>query len=259
MRQRITGTSLVEVIVVAGISLLIMGAAIAASIAISKFSQHALLARAIDRQTSQGMDALTKELRDGISVLPNANIAGKSYKTSSTCVVVSAVGYDFTRANPILENSDIVVFALSQSPSRIVRICDIGVGSKRPRSIDSSVTPCTSAQFVYRVAESVDRLNTSTSNVSDVYRLATIPAEQPSCTRSGVAIPCTWQSGSQSVTFQTPPGASMFGIQYPVTPSSTACPFVTSVEIQVRRTSPTISGPDTTIRHITEARLRNKR
>lgn len=100
MRQRITGTSLVEAIVVAGISLLIMAVAIASSITISKFPQHALLARAIDSQTSQGMDALTKELRDGIAVLPNATIAGKSYKTSSTCVVFSAVGYDFNKSKP---------------------------------------------------------------------------------------------------------------------------------------------------------------
>jgi hypothetical protein len=259
MRKRIVGTSLVEVMIVAGMSLLIMGVAIASSFAIAKFSQHALLARTIDQQTSQGTDALTKELRDGILVLPNATVAGKSYKTSATCVVFSAVGYDFSRVNPILATSDTVVFAHSHSPSRITRTCDVGVGSKRPRSIDTSVSPCTSAQFIYRVTESVDRLNTSTSNVSVVYKLATIPKEQPSCTRNGIAVPCLWQSGSQSVTIQTPPGASIFGIQYQVTPSSTTCQYVTSVEIQVRQTSPSISGPDTTIRHTTEARLRNKR
>ena len=259
MKPRTSGVSLVEVIVAAGISMLIIAFTISASIAISKFAQQSLLTRVIDSQTTQGSDAIAKELRDGVSILSSATVAGKTYTTSSTCIVFSAVSYDFSKANPIFGATDTVVFTYAMARSQISRTCSAGADSKRPTSFESPIVTTTDAQFIYRVAEAIDWLNSSSTTLTETFKLAAIPSEQPSCTRNGLTIPCTWQPGSQSLSLQTPAGASMLGIQYKVSPSAATCPQITSVEIQVKRTSPSLMGTVSTVPHITEARLRNKR
>jgi hypothetical protein len=259
LKMRTYAVTLVEVIIAAAISILIIMFTISGAVAISKFTQQALHNRIIDSQTSQGTDAIAKELRDGIAVLSSATIVGKTYTTSSSCVVFSAVAYDFSKSNPLLESSDTVVYSYSSANSRVTRSCGTGAGSKRPATNDSHVVTGTDCKFTFRVAEAIEWINTSTSTASETLRLATIPLQQPSCTRNGISIPCAWQTGSQNLTVQTPAGASSIGIQYPVSPSPSSCPHITSVEIQVKRTTASPGGLVTTVPHITEARLRNKR
>lgn len=259
MKMHSSAVTLVEVIIASAISILIITFTISSAVAISKFSQQALHNRVIDSQTSQGTDAIAKELRDGIALLSSATVVGKTYTTSSTCIVFSAVGYDFSKANPLLESSDIVVYSYSSAKSCITRSCGSGAGSKRPVTNESDVVAGTDCTFTFRVSEAIEWVNTSASTVSETFKLATVPLEQPSCIRNGISIPCAWQAGSQSLTIQTPVGASNIGIQYKVSPSPSSCPHVTSVEVQVKRTTASREGLVTTVPHITEARLRNKR
>lgn len=259
MKHRSTGVSLAEVIIASGISSIIILFVVSASIAISRFSQQAVMSRVVDTQVSQGADAVVKELRDGIAILPSAVIKGKSYTTSSTCVVLSATGYDFSKANPILQSLDTVAFAFVPAMSQLSRTCLPAVGSTRPVGSDVKVIACTDVKFTYRVSEVIDWLSTSTTTATEVFNLAAVPQEQPTCTRNGIATPCTWQTGSQTVSIQTPTGASVIGIQYKVSPSAANCQHITSVELQIKRSTPTLNGSKSTISHITEARLRNKR
>lgn len=259
MNHRSAAMSLAEVSVASGISVMIILIVMTASLAISKFTQQAVTIRIADIQTSQGTEAVTKELRDGTAVLASATIAGQTFTTSSSCVVFAASSYDFTKANPLIDSTDTIAFSFSLPKSQVSRSCMVASGSRRPGGLNLKVMPCTDARFTYRVSEVVDWLSTSTSTVTQTYRLSAIPLEPPVCTRNGSSIPCTWQAGSQSVTIQTPPGASMFGIQYKVNPTSTSCPYITSVELAVTKTLPSINTPESTISHVTEARLRNKR
>lgn len=259
MKPRLYAVTLAEVIIAAGISILIITFTISASIAVTNFSRQALLTRVIDTHTSQGSDAIGKELRDGVSILSSATLAGKTYTTSSSCVVFSAIGYDFSKVNPILGATDTVAFSFASTKSQISRTCSAGTGSRRPVAVESPIVTSTNAKFIYRVAEAIDWLNSTSVTATETLKLVTLPAEQPSCTRNGLSIPCTWQPGSQMLSVQMPPGASMVGIQYKVTPSAASCPQITSVEIQLTRTSSTQLGTFSTLPHITEARLRNKR
>ncbi|MFM7189024.1 MAG: hypothetical protein ACKO14_14550, partial [Armatimonadota bacterium] len=179
-------------------------------------------------QVSQGADAVAKELRDGIAILPTTVISGKSYVTSSSCVVLSVTGYDFSKSNPILESKDTVVFAFAAPRSMLSRTCLPGAGSKRPIGTESKVINCRDAKFSFRESEVFDWLSTSTTSVAETFRLATVPMEQPTCTRNGITIPCTWQSGSQTITVQVSTGASNIGVQYKVTPTAASCPHITS-------------------------------
>lgn len=259
MKHRSTGMSLAEVIIASGISSIIILFVASTAIAISKFSQQAVMSRIVDTQVTQGLDAVAKELRDGIAILPSTVIKGKSYTTSSTCVVLSATGYDFSKANPILESTDTVVFAFVPAMSQLSRTCLPGVGSVRPVGSDAKVIACSDVKFTYRVSEAIDWLSKSTTTATETFKLAAIPQEQPTCTRNGMTIPCAWQSGSQTVSIQTPSGASVIGIQYKVLPSAANCQHITSVEVQTKRSIPTLNGSQAINSHMTEARMRNKR
>ncbi|MEY3602213.1 MAG: hypothetical protein RL169_1457 [Armatimonadota bacterium] len=259
MKHRSTGVSLAEVIIASGISSIIVLFVVSTAIAISKFSQQALMSRIVDTQVSQGVDAIAKELRDGIAILPSTVIRGTTYSTSSTCVVLSATGYDFSKANPILESTDTVVFAFVPAASQVARTCLPGLGSKRPGGSGSNVTACTDAKFTYRVSEVIDWLNSSSTSITQSFMLATVPIEQPACTRNGITIPCTWQAGSQAVSVQVPAGPSIIGVQYKVTPTAASCPHITSVELQSKRSTSSLNSSPYMTTHITEARLRNKR
>ena len=94
MKLRSAGVTLAEVIIASAITILVILLTLAISVAVSNFTQSALLSRIIDSQVTAGGDAITKELRDGIAVLPSAVIRGKSFGPSSTCVGFSATGYD---------------------------------------------------------------------------------------------------------------------------------------------------------------------
>ena len=259
MKHRSTGVSLAEVIIASGISSVIILFVFSTAIAISKFSQQAVMSRIVDTQVTQGTDAIAKELRDGIAILPSTVIRGKSYTTSATCVVLSATGYDFSMANPILESTDTVVFSFVPAMSQMARTCLPGVGSTRPVASDAKVLACSDVKFTYLVSEVIDWLNTSTTTATESFKLAAVPQEQPACTRNGITIPCTWQAGSQVVSVQIPTGASVIGIQYKVLPSAANCQHITSVEVQIKRSTPTLNGSTATSAHITEARMRNKR
>lgn len=259
MKMRSSAVTLVEVIIAAAVSTLIITFTISTAVSISKFSQKALHHRVIDSQLSRGTDAIAKELRDGITVLSSATVAGKTYTTSANCIVFSAVGYDFSKSNPLLDSSDTVVYSYSSAKYRISRSCSSGAGSKRPTTNESHVVTATDCTFTFHVSEMIEWFNTSSSTMLETIKLATIPREQPSCVRNGSSIPCSWQAGSQSLTMQVPAGASNIAIQYTVSPSPSSCPHITSVEIQAKRTSASPTGPLTTVPHVIEARLRNKR
>lgn len=259
MKHRSTGVSLAEVIIASGISSIIVLFVVSTAIAISKFSQQALMSRIVDTQVTQGTDAIAKELRDGIAILPSTVIRGTTYLTSSTCVVLSATGYDFSKANPILESTDTVVFAFVPAASQVARTCLPGLGSKRPGGSGSNVTACTDAKFSYRVSEVIDWLSTSSTSVTESFKLETLPIEQPACTRNGITIPCTWQAGSQAISVQVPAGPSIIGVQYKVTPTAASCPHITSVELHSKRSTSSLNSSPYMTTHITEARLRNKR
>jgi hypothetical protein len=259
MKHRSTGVSLAEVIIASGISSIIVLFVVSTAIAISKFSQQALMSRIVDTQVSQGVDAIAKELRDGIAILPSTVIRGKSYTTSATCVVLSATGYDFSMANPILESTDTVVFSFVPAMSQMARTCLPGVGSTRPVASDAKVIACSDVKFTYRVSEVIDWLHTSTTTATESFKLAAVPQEQPACTRNGITIPCTWQAGSQAISVQVPAGPSIIGVQYKVTPTAASCPHITSVELQSKRSTSSLNSSPYMTTHITEARLRNKR
>lgn len=259
MKLRSAGVTLAEVIIASAITILVILLTLAISVAVSNFTQSALLSRIIDSQVTAGGDAITKELRDGIAVLPSAVIRGKSFVTSSTCVVFSATGYDFSQSNPILGSTDTVAFAFASDRSQVTRTCMTGTGSKRPISFETKVASVTSAQFTYRVSEVIEWMNPSGTTVSETFRLATVPAEKPVCTRNGTSIPCTWQTATQTLSVQVPSGPSVIGIQYRVTPSPSSCPHITSVELQSKRSTPNVNPSAASTEHITEARLRNKR
>jgi len=259
MKHRSTGVSLAEVIIASGISSIIVLFVVSTAIAISKFSQQALMSRIVDTQVSQGVDAIAKELRDGIAILPSTVIRGKSYTTSATCVVLSATGYDFSMANPILESTDTVVFSFVPAMSQMARTCLPGVGSTRPVASDAKVIACSDVKFTYRVSEVIDWLHTSTTTATESFKLAAVPQEQPACTRNGITIPCTWQAGAQAISVQVPAGPSIIGVQYKVTPTAASCPHITSVELQSKRSTSSLNSSPYMTTHITEARLRNKR
>jgi hypothetical protein len=259
MKHRSTGVSLAEVIIASGISSIIVLFVVSTAIAISKFSQQALMSRIVDTQVSQGVDAIAKELRDGIAILPSTVIRGKSYTTSATCVVLSATGYDFSMANPILESTDTVVFSFVPAMSQMARTCLPGVGSTRPVASDAKVIACSDVKFTYRVSEVIDWLHTSTTTATESFKLAAVPQEQPACTRNGITIPCTWQAGSQAISVQVPAGPSIIGVQYKVTPTAASCPHITSVELQSKRSTSSLNSSPYMTTHFTEARLRNKR
>lgn len=259
MKHRSTGLSLAEVIIASGISSIVILFVVSTAIAIGKFTQQAVMSRIVDTQVSQGVDAIAKELRDGIEILPSTVVRGTSYTTSSTCVVLSATGYDFSKANPILESTDTVVFAFVPAASQVARTCLPGLGSKRPVDSASNVTACTDAKFSFRVSEVIDWLSTSSTSVTESFKLATVPLEQPACTRNGITIPCTWQPGSQTISVQVPTGPTIIGVQYKVTPTAASCPHITSVELQTKRSTSSLNSTPYMTTHITEARLRNKR
>lgn len=233
--------------------------AIAMAFSISTLGQQAIQARIIDTQLSQATDAVAKELRDGIAVIPSASIGGRTYSTSNTCIVMSAIGYDFSIANPLLSVTDTLVFSLATDKQSIKRTSVSGTGSKRPTTVDSSIVQCTDALFTFRVNEQLDWVNTSSSTTNQTFKLATVPAEQPSCLRSGSYVPCTWQQGSQTISVSVPTGASVVSVSYKVAPNASSCPFITSVETTVTRKAKSTDGRLTTFTHTTEARLRNKR
>lgn len=259
MRNRSTGVSLAEVIIASGISSIIILFVVSTAIAISKFSQQAVRSRILDAQVTLGLDAVAKELRDGVAILPSTMIRGTSYTTSSTCVVLSATGYDFSKANPILGSTDTVVFAFVPARSQLSRTCLPGEASKRPVAYGSNVTACTDVKFSFRVSEVIDWLSTSSTSVTETFKLATVPLEQPACTRNGISIPCTWQRGTQTISVQVPVGPSVIGVQYNVTPTAASCPHITSVELHARQSTSSLNSSPYMTTHMTEARLRNKR
>lgn len=259
MKRRPTALSLVEVVLATGISLITILFTLSISVAITRFTRDAVVSRIADMQVMQGVDAVAKELRDGLAILPSANIGGQTYTTSSNTIVLSAISYDFSKPNPILTSTDTVAFKFAPSNKLLVRSCSPGNGSKRPAGVESTVTSTSSSRFKYMVSEAIESVSSSTSTVTDNVNLSTVPSEQPVCTRNGATVPCLWQSGKQSISVQNPPGVSSLNIQYYVIPSATNCNSITSVEMQVQRPVSSLTGTKSNILHTAEARLRNKR
>jgi hypothetical protein len=257
-RRALAGGSLLEMLVGASVSLVVVGS-------FTQYVSH--VSRAMTRQQADvdaggsaraSMDDLLLYLRGADKVLPSLTVSNTTYTTDGVDLVFQAPAYNPTTAGVIISGIyDKIVFDYNPTKREIRETIVPGTGSIRP-SRQGFLVAKNVAGVTYTF--SVRQQFTATMSGSNIFTLDATPIAKPVVVVNGVAKTCTYDATSKRVTVDAGVTGADVQVLYAILPSDTVgLPLVSQINLEV-----TVETKDglRQVRQVTMpggARLRNRR
>jgi len=252
------GSSLIEVLVGASVSLVVVGS-------FTQFVSH--ISRATTRQQADmdaggparaSMDDLLLYLRGADKVLPSLTVNSTTYTTDGSDLVFQAPAYNPNTTGVIISGVyDKVVFDYNATKREIRETIVPGSGSIRPARQGFLVAKnVASVTYSFNVRQQF----TSTISGSNTFTLDATPIAKPVVVVNGLAKACTYNASTRNVTVDAGSAGADVQMLYAILPTDTVgLPLVSQINLQV--TVETKDGLQQ-VRQVSMpggARLRNRR
>jgi hypothetical protein len=184
-RSRIRGATLVESMVALFITVLIVTAMAAGLRTMAIGASQQVTDSGMGFDARRGVDEMLSHMRYGAAVVPSFTSGTKTYTTSGSTVVMSAMGYDGTKPEIILATvTDYLIFEYDATRKEIRETIIPGLGSKRVARTNYRLARNVSGlTFTYRVRQQLIQ-NTATK----VHTLIPSATSAPSVIVGGVPL-----------------------------------------------------------------------